>query len=229
MKIDELMSRDPMTVRPDTSLREVAEILTEHRVSGLPVVGERGEVLGVVSEADILLKERGPEPRHGGIVAWLLGDGVVDEKKLEARTAGEAMTSPAITVAAGRDVSFAARSMTENGIKRLPVVDDDGALVGIVTRADLVRAFARSDEEIEREIDQTVLRTLWIEEPALQVRVDQGEVRLSGKIGRRSDAELLERFVARVPGVVSVHSTVRWAWDDVKDAKDGVSGEAARR
>jgi CBS domain-containing protein len=230
MKIHELMSTGPITVRPETSLREVAQVLTEHRVSGLPVVGERGEVLGVVSEADILLKERGPEPRHGGIFAWLLGDGVVDEKKLEARTAGEAMTSPAITIAADRDVSFAARSMTEHGIKRLPVVDDDGALVGIVTRADLVRAFARSDEEIEHEIDHTVLRTLWIEEPGLQVRVEQGEVRLSGKLGRRSDAELLERFVARVPGVVSVHSTVRWAWDDVNDAKDAVrSPEAAGR
>jgi CBS domain-containing protein len=216
------MSTDPITVGPETSLREVAEILTEHRVSGLPVVGERGEVLGVVSEADILLKERGPEPRHGGIVAWLLGDGVVDERKLEARTAGEAMTSPAITVAAGRDVSFAARSMTEHGIKRLPVVDDDGALVGIVTRADLVRAFARSDEEIEREIGETVLRTLWIEEPALEVRVAGGDVQLSGKLGRRSDAELLARFVTRVPGVVSVHSTVRWAWDDVEDVEDSV-------
>ena len=232
MKIEELMSTNPVTVRPETSLREVAAILTEHRISGLPVVGERGEVLGVVSEADILMKERGPEPRHGGIVAWLMGDGFVDAKKLEARTAGEAMTSPAITVAVHRDVSFAARSMTENGIKRLPVVDDAGTLVGIVTRADLVRAFARSDEEIEREIDETVLRTLWIEEPALQVRVDQGEVRLSGKVGRRSDAELLARFVARVPGVVSVHSTVRWAWDDDNDAKDTgtvVPTEAAGR
>jgi CBS domain-containing protein len=150
MKIEELMSRDPITVGPETSLREVAAILIEQRISGLPVVGERGVVLGVVSEADILLKERGPEPRHGGIVAWLLGNGHVDERKLEARTAGEAMTSPAITVGVDRDVSFAARSMTEYGIKRLPVVGHDGALVGIVTRADLVRAFARSDEEIER-------------------------------------------------------------------------------
>jgi CBS domain-containing protein len=230
MKIEELMSGGPITVGPETSLRDVAAILVEHRISGLPVVDERGVVLGVVSEADILLKERGPEPRHGGIVAWLLGNGDVDERKLEARTAGEAMTSPAITVGADRDVSYAARSMTEYGIKRLPVVDDDGALVGIVTRADLVRAFARGDEEIEHEIGETVLRTLWIEEPALEVQVSNGDVRLSGKLGRRSDAELLERFVARVPGVVSVSSTVAWAWDDLGDVTNGTNAptEAVR-
>ena len=168
-------------------------------------------VLGVVSEADILLKGARPRAAARRDRRGLLGNGHVDERKLEARTAGDAMTSPAITIGVDRDVSFAARSMTEYGIKRLPVVDDDGALVGIVTRADLVRAFARSDEEIEREIGETVLRTLWIEEPALEVRVENGEVRLSGKLGRRSDAELLMRFVSRVPGVVSVHSTVRWA------------------
>ena len=106
--------------------------------------------------------------------------------------------------------------MTDRGIKRLPVVDADGVLLGIVTRTDLVRAFARTDPEIERDLRDTVLRMLWIEEPGLQLSVERGEVRLSGKIRRRTDAELLEAFAARVPGVVAVHSTLRWAWDDTK-------------
>jgi CBS domain-containing protein len=222
MKIKELMSENPIAVGPEAPLRDVASILVEYRISGLPVIGERLEVLGVVSEADILVKERGAEPRHG-LAGWLLAGGVPDADKLAARTAGEAMTSPAITIRAEAHVAEAARLMTEKGIKRLPVVDADGKLLGIVTRADLVRAFARPDREIEREIREDVVRrTLWIDDAGLYVRVERGEVRLSGKLERRSDAELLPLFVGKVPGVVSVHSTLRWDWDD------GGTGTTAR-
>jgi CBS domain-containing protein len=216
MKIEELMTRDPVAVGPDTPLKDVAAILLEHRISGVPVIGERLEVLGVVSEADIVAKEAGAEPHDRRLIAWLLGGRQVDEKKLAARTAADAMTSPAVTVTADRPVPEAARLMTDEGLKRLPVVDADGTLIGILTRTDLVRAFARSDHEIERELRDTVLRTLWIEEPGLNLKVERGEVRLSGKIQRRADAELLESFAGRVPGVVAVHSTLRWAWDDTK-------------
>ena len=229
MKIDKLMSESAIAVGPDTPLREVAAMLAEHRISGLPVVGERLQVLGVVSEADILLKEQGPGPQHGRIVGWLLAGGRADTAKLSARTAGEAMTSPAITIGRGAQVSAAARLMTENGIKRLPVVDANGTLIGIVTRADLVRAFARPDAEIEHEIREDVMhRTLWLEQPGVTMRVEQGEVRLAGKLERRSDAELLERFVAWVPGVVTVSSTLRWSWDDGK-AGDGDNALDPRR
>lgn len=220
MKIEELMTRDPVAVGPDTPLKDVATILLEHRISGVPVIGERLEVLGVVSEADIVAKEAGPESHDRRMIAWLLGGRELDEQKLAARTAAEAMTSPAVTIAVGRTIPEAARLMTNDGIKRLPVVDDEGALIGIVTRTDLVRAFARTDREIEREIRDTVLRTLWIEEPGLNLRVEQGEVRLSGKIQRRADAELLETFAARVPGIVAVHSTLRWAWDDTQPTRE---------
>jgi CBS domain-containing protein len=222
MTIEELMTRDPVAVGPETPLKDVAAILLQNGISGVPVIGERLEVLGVVSEADIVAKETGkPGPDERRAFAWLLGGGGVDERKLEARTAAEAMTTPAVTIEAGRKVPEAARLMTDNGIKRLPVVDAEGALVGIVTRTDLVRAFARSDREIERDLRDTVLRTLWIEEPGLGIRVEHGEVRLWGKIQRRSDAELLEVFATRIPGVVAVHSTLRWAWDDQKRAHDG--------
>ena len=215
MKIKELMSNNPIAVGPETPLRDVAIILTENGFSGVPVIGERLEVLGVVSEADILVKEQGPADRRGGVLGWLLADEVPDAAKLAARTAGEAMTSPAITVRPDAHVSYAARLMTENGIKRLPVVDSHGTLAGIVTRADLVRAFARPDHEIEREIREEVIqRILWIEAPSVVVRVERGEARLSGRLERRSDAELLEQFAARVPGVVSMRSTLRWRWDD---------------
>ena len=193
-------------------------MLAERRISGLPVVGDRRNVLGVVSEADILVKELGHEPRHGGLIGWLLQGGRADDAKLAARTAGEAMTSPAITIRGEKQVSEAARLMVENGIKRLPIVDADGTLLGIVTRSDLVRAFARTDAEIEREIrEEIVKRALWIDDKKVDIRVEQGEVTLSGQLERRSDAELLPPFVERVPGVVSVTSTLTWDWDDRKE------------
>jgi CBS domain-containing protein len=220
MQIVELMTRDPIAVGPETPLKDVAAILLEHGISGVPVIGERLEVLGVVSEADIIAKEVGPDPRDRRLIGWLLGGRYVDRQKIEARTATEAMESPAITVGAGETVAEAARLMTELGIKRLPVVDDEGVLIGIVTRTDLVRAFTRADEEIEREIHQMLLETLWLDEPGLQLSIERGEVRLAGKMRRRSDAELLARLTQRVPGVVGVHSTLRWDWDDGHPAKE---------
>jgi CBS domain-containing protein len=125
------------------------------------------------------------------------------------------MSSPAVTIAPDRSVVEAAASMTRNGIKRLPVVDRKEKLVGILTRSDLVRGFARSDEEIEHEIREDVLRRrFWIDDPSLDLRVQAGNVRLSGRIARRTDVELLPEVVARVPGVVSIHSTLRWRHDD---------------
>lgn len=220
MKLSEVMTGDPIAVGPETPLKDVAAILLEHRISGVPVIGERLEVLGVVSEADIVAKEAGPDPRERRLIAWLLGGRHVDRERLAARTAAEAMGAPAITVGAEETVSEAARLMTSLGIKRLPVVDDEGTLIGIVTRADLVRAFTRSDEEIEREIQEMLLETLWLDEPGLQLTVERGEVRLQGKMRRRSDAELLARLTQRVPGVVGVHSTLRWDWDDGHPAKE---------
>lgn len=218
MEIEKLMSEDVVAVGPETPLKDVATILVDRGISGLPVISERRKVLGVVSEADILVKEQGPEARHGGLLGWLLGGGVPDDARLTARTAGEAMTSPALTIGAHTHPSEAARLMTEHAIKRLPVVDWDGRLIGIITRADLVRAFARTDAEIEREIrDDVIRRTLWIDDDRnLEVRVHRGEVTLSGEFERRSDAELMPHFVARVPGVVSVRSTLTWRWDDRK-------------
>lgn len=213
MKVQDVMTRDPKTVSPEASLKEVAQTLMDGRISGLPVVDESGAVVGVVSEADIVGKEAGA-PHERSLIGRLV-HGDVDAARLEARTVAEAMTSPAITIRENREVAEAARIMTEKEVNRLPVLDDDGRLVGIVTRADLVRAFLRSDAEIEKELREgVVLEKLWIDPSELQISVENGEVTLRGKVESRSDAELLEYFATRVPGVVSVHSTLRWRIDE---------------
>jgi CBS domain-containing protein len=211
MKIKEIMSRDVVTVTTDTSLKQVAEILADRGVSGLPVVDNDGFVVGVVSEADILFKERGPSTRRGVFACLLDRHGVEGQLKLEARTAGEAMTSPAIVIAPQQSVAEAAHIMLDLRVKRLPVLDD-GRLVGIVARSDLVSAFARPDEDIEREIREDVLEhTLWLRDPdAITVAVKDGTVKLQGTVDTPTDAELVEVFAAKVPGVVEVGSSLTW-------------------
>ncbi|HEY8777893.1 MAG TPA: CBS domain-containing protein [Gaiellaceae bacterium] len=216
MKVEDVMMREVHCVAPEASLKDVAAVLVEHAISGMPVCDGDGRVLGIVSEADILYKERGPRPRRGGPLAWLVdGAGYAEVAKSAARTAGKAMTRPAVTIDPDRPVSEAARLMLERRVNRLPVVKAD-QLLGIVTRADLVRAFTRTDAEIEHEIRDEVLdRVLLLPPGAVSVVVTEGQVRLGGLVERRSDAELLPGFVARVPGVVAVDSDVKWRLDDV--------------
>jgi CBS domain-containing protein len=207
MKIRDLMTTDVITVTPDTSLKEVAALLVDRRISGVPVVDDERRVLGILSEADILVRE-GVDGHRSGLLGWLFEPDVGYERKLTARTAGDAMSSPAITVGPRVPIHTAATRMVDAGINRLPVVDDD-KLVGIVTRADLVRAFARNDDEIAEEIRSEVLRrTLWLEPGSVALTVTDGAVELSGQVETETDAELLPLFVQRVPGVVSVHTTL---------------------
>jgi CBS-domain-containing membrane protein len=211
VKVRDVMTSEVATVPFGTTLKEVARILAERRISGVPVVDESGAVLGVVSEADIVRVEAGEEAR-GGLLAGLLADR--RPARLEACTAADAMTSPAVTARPEQDVAEAARLMTEREVNRLPVVERDGSLVGIVTRADLVRAFVRSDEEIERELrDDVILGVMWIDPSTLEVTASGGEVTVEGEVPSRQDAELLEQFASRVPGVVSVRARLRWRLD----------------
>lgn len=210
MKVSDLMSTDVVTTTPAAPLRDVARMLVERRISGMPVCDDAGCLVGVVSEGDILLKERGPTDNRDGFLRWLLRSPSERElEKTRARTAGEAMTSPPVTVMPFESAAAAARRMTELGVKRLPVVTVDGRLVGILTRSDLIRAFVRSDREIDTEIRDDVLRrVLWLTPGVVELNVRDGEVDLAGGLDTEAEAEVLEKLVARVPGVVSVRSAV---------------------
>ncbi len=215
MKVKELMTTDVQTVAPEASLKDAAAGLVSRGISGMPVCDAAGHVIGVFSEGDILSKEHDPGPRRGGVLAWLGVDDPVALAKAAARTVGEAMTAPAITIGPETSVSEAARLMSEHGVNRLPVLRRD-ELIGIVTRADLVRAFTRTDAEIRQEIEKDILeRTLWDELHDVEIDVTNGVVKLRGLLASRSDAALLERLTARVPGVISVEAELRWKVDDM--------------
>lgn len=208
MKIRELMTTEVVTVTPETTLKEAATLLVQRGISGVPVVDEDGAVVGVFSEADVVVKE-GREGRRDGLLGWLFEQDISIESKLEAKTVGDAMSSPPITIGPEAPVHKAASRMVDESVNRLPVVEPDGKLIGIVTRADLVRAFTRSDEDIASEIRNEILRrTLWLDPGSVTVRVADGEVKLAGEVETETDAELLPLFVARVPGVVSVQASL---------------------
>jgi CBS domain-containing protein len=214
IEVRSVMTLDVVSVTPDTPIKDVAVLLAGRGISGVPVCDADGAVVGVLSEADLLVKQGGPRHVSGGLFAWLVETASApDIAKLRAHTAGEAMTTPAITIDADAPVAEAARTLVDQGVNRLPVVED-GVLVGIVTRADLVRLFTRSDEEIAREIRESVAgRMLWIDVNRLDVVVARGEVVLRGQVDTKLEAELLEKRALLVAGVVGVRSELTWPVD----------------
>jgi CBS domain-containing protein len=217
LTVRDVMTNSVISVHPSAPLKEVAQALNDNGISGVPVVEADGTVLGVVSEADLLIKEQGVDAIRHRRLARFFGESKQSRAqlvKLGAITAAEAMTSPAVTIASARPIHEAAATMMSRGVNRLPVVDD-GRLVGIVSRADLVRAYVRSDDELATTICQDViLRILWLDPALFTVVVTDGVASISGRVERRSTAEMIERSVRMVPGVVDVRATVTWSMDD---------------
>ena len=217
MKVQDIMTSPVHSVGTGATLKDVARLLGEHGISGLPVLDDSGALVGIVSKADILMKEtvRPDEPGgRGGLLGLLRGghDPALSHK-VDARTAGEAMTSPALSIEPDRSIAAAAALMLDSRINRVPVVAH-GQLVGIISRSDLVRAFTRSDADIEREVREEVLKgVFWLVPTAIAVEVKAGEVTLRGELATRSDAELLPAFVRKVIGVVGVESQLTWRID----------------
>lgn len=209
MKVEDLMTRNVRTVSPERSLKDVAALLAEHRIGGMPVVDESRLPIGVISKTDIVIKERAEaDAGHRGLFRRGKDDG--SAAKVAARTAGEAMTAPAVTIGPNMPVATAAEWMLDSGINRLPVVQRN-ELVGIITRHDLVRVFARTDAEIEQEIREDALAGIpWPD--AISLRVHAGEVTLRGQADTVADAEMLPVQIRHVLGVVAVDSELS-TWD----------------
>jgi CBS domain-containing protein len=214
MKVRDVMTVEVVTTTPETPLRAVAKTLATTGIAGMPVVDSDGQVVGVISEADILAKERRELEDDRGRVARMLHRTPEDTKR-DARTVGDAMTSPAVVIPSFASIATAAGRMLEHDVNRLPVVDRD-RLVGIVSRADLVRAFVRSDDEIAADAREQVSlqQALAGDANVIDVEVMQGDIVLTGAVRRRSDADLIPRLVRGVPGVVEVRSELSWSERD---------------
>lgn len=210
--VRELMTRDVATVGADTPYKAIADLLDARKISAVPVVDADRRVVGVVSEADLLAKiefEGAAEP------APFFDRNRKARAKAGGTTAGEVMTSPAVTITADESVTAAARVMDRKRVKRLPVVDGDGRLVGIVSRRDLLSVFVQTDEAIRAEVAEDVFRRiLWIEPPLVAVDVEDGVVTLTGDLEQRSVVDIAVRLTTAVDGVVGVVNKLSYRVDD---------------
>jgi CBS domain-containing protein len=203
--VKDVMTTRVIWVRKDAPFRELAAALRRHRVSAFPVLGDGDKVIGIVSEADMLTKEA----LSAGVLAGLLHHR--DAEKARGITAGDLMTAAVVTVAPEDTVEHAARLMYSRRVKRLPVVDGNGHLVGIISRADVLAVFDREDSDIRGEIiDEVILAEFLVDPRTLDVTVNDGIVTLTGapetnEIGR----EIVQR-VRHVQGVVAVRDRLSY-------------------
>jgi len=213
--VADLMTTEVVSVDETAGFKQMVELIEQHRISALPVVDGQRRVIGVVSEADLILKEDRID----------LGEQHVFEshrrrqerERAGGTTARELASVPAVTIGPGDSVREAAKLMHDRAIKRLPVVDGDGRLVGVISRSDVLRVFMRSDDGIRREIVEDVIgRTMLLDAPTLVISVTDGIVTATGEVDRKTDAEILTRLSAAVAGVVAVESHIRYRYDDEK-------------
>jgi CBS domain-containing protein len=209
------MSTGVVTVAPDLGYKQIVDLLIEFGVSAVPVVDGERRVVGVVSEADLLHKvEFNGADVHARLFERRRRR--LAKGKATGETAASLMTAPPVTVGASATLTTAAQLMEHRNVKRLPVVDDDGLLIGIVSRRDLLRRYLRQDDTIRRDVIESVLRgIMWIDPVQVDVAVAGGCVTLAGKIDRRSSAQIAVRLIRGLDGVIGVtDDDLAWGFDD---------------
>jgi CBS-domain-containing membrane protein len=212
--VENVMTRDVVCVNKDTGYKDMVKLLAARRVSAMPVVDDGRHVLGVVSEADLLLKQE--KPARPGIRLLSTRRRRRERAKAMATVAAALMSQPAITISTQATLTEAARRLHAAGVKRLPVVDAVGRLVGIISRVDLLKMFLRSDEALHREIvEDIILGDLLMGPNRFDVHVEDGVVVLQGRCERRSLIPTVVRAVADVEGVVRVENRLGYDVDDL--------------
>lgn len=199
--VRDVMTDDVISVRTSAKYKDILQVMRFERFSAFPVLDADDRVVGVASEDDLLVKEGYAEAGHGpGFLARRS-----DRVKAAAMTAGELMTSPAITIGADATVGEAARVMHARHVKRLPVVSSSGRLIGIVSRTDLLGVYDRDDDVIRREIEDKVIESAFaLDNLGFTVTVSDGVVTLAGPVEREPVAVSLLQAVQQVDGVVTV-------------------------
>ncbi|MDX2389439.1 MULTISPECIES: CBS domain-containing protein [unclassified Streptomyces] len=210
LKVADLMIDEVVSVAPGTGFKDVAKLLAQYDISGVPVLDDEDRVVGVVSQTDLLAHTLpGPQPPEQNTPVP------------GPATAGDVMSAPAVTIHAEETVADAARLMTRRSVERLPVVDVEDRLVGIVTRRDLLRMFLRPDSEIRRRVtDEVLTEVLRVPAGDVDVHVVDGIVTLEGHVERRSQLAALLSLVERLDGVVAVASRLTAGTDDTATHAD---------
>ena len=205
--VKDVMTTQVVAVRSGATFKEMAAALRQYRVSAFPVIDEHEKVIGIVSEADLLAKEALTDP---GVVTGVLDHR--DVSKAEGLTAGDLMTPRAVTVRPEDSVEHAAQLMYFLKVKRMPVVDADGGLVGLVSRADVLAVYDRPDDDIREEITGNVIVRGFGKDPRqFAVTVQAGVVTVQGSPETAALGHDIVRKIRHVPGVVAVHDQLSYS------------------
>ncbi|MFE2071161.1 CBS domain-containing protein [Streptomyces sp. NPDC059467] len=221
-KVGSVMTTDVVHATYATPFKEVARLLADHRISGLPVLDDDDKVIGVISETDLMARQAAiPVPfadkRRTPPLGQLTRAARRQAGKARARIAGELMSEPPVTVHAEDTIVEAARTMAARHVERLPVLDVENRLVGIVTRRDLLTVFLRPDAEIRTEVvDEVLVRALWLSPRTVEVSVTEGVVTLTGHMERRTEAEIAVSMTRQIDGVVDVVDKLTYRLDDAR-------------
>jgi CBS domain-containing protein len=211
-RVSEVMTQAVVTVTASTPFKEIVELLRTHRIAAVPVVDDHGQVLGVVSEADLLVEQEFPrdhEPTFGERFRHH-----ADQAHSHGPVARDLVSSPAVTISKDAHIREAVRLLHAQHVKRLPVLDRTGRLVGIVSRGDQLKVFLRPDAEIRTEINDLIAVRLPGEAGRFSVDVDRGIATLEGRCHLRSSIDVLSRLCYGVDGVVQVDQRLEADVDD---------------
>ena len=208
-RVKDVMTTDVVSVPESAEYKDIVSVVRELRVSAFPVLDASGHLVGVVSEADLLLKEAGQEALGGSLIS---SGRRGEQAKAAGVTAAELMTSPAVTIGPEDSVADAARRMHDRHVKRLPVVDHAGRLVGIVSRVDLLSVFDRPDSEIRAAVRKDIIaRDFALDPDSFDVQVTSGIVTITGQVENQAVAQHLLGALRHAEGVVGVRSRLRFA------------------
>jgi CBS-domain-containing membrane protein len=210
------MTYPVITVSPDAPIQEIARILTEHRISGVPVVDNNAKLAGIITEADLLLKEAGPEgiPKLALFIPHLMREKTEQLRRYEGKVARDIMTREVITAAEETPVRKLAALLARNRINRIPILRGD-IVVGIVSRNDILKAFNQPDERLRQQVLDLLRDDLWIRPESLEIRVKDGLVTIRGEVARKSEVMLIADFVRGLDGVIDVGvSDLAYSIDD---------------
>jgi len=212
--VSDVMTTRVHVANPLAPFKLLVRLIEENRISAVPIVDQHGVPVGIVSESDLLFKERRLELESSRDLMHRQKRRI-ERAKAAGTVAADVMTSPAITVASDASLSSAARLMQERNVRRLIVVDERGRIAGIVSRSDLLQVFLRSDEELREEIAVRLIPAVMVSlADAIGVEVSWNIATLSGEVERKSDAEILTRLTEELDGVVAVVDQLKYRWDD---------------